>query len=202
MNLTIFSRPVKPRATRTALIVASVPELTMRTISTDGHGLADEARQLDLELGGRAEAGALVRPARAGGRRRPGDPSRGSWGPRSETKSTNSLPSASQMWAPLARAMNSGCGMPTPFIARTGELTPPGMYCCASSKRRADVVGVHPGPPANENAWQAWTILRAAARHVHRYTNCAAIREARPRRQEDAGGRRSGRAGSAPGPRR
>ena len=36
MNLTIFSRPVKPRATRTALIVASVPELTMRTISTDG----------------------------------------------------------------------------------------------------------------------------------------------------------------------
>ena len=36
MNLTIFSRPVNPRATRTALIVASVPELTMRTISTDG----------------------------------------------------------------------------------------------------------------------------------------------------------------------
>ena len=36
MNLTILSRPVKPRATRTALIVASVPELTMRTSSTEG----------------------------------------------------------------------------------------------------------------------------------------------------------------------
>src|SRR5665647_1596470 len=36
MNLTIFSRLVKPRATRTALIVASVPELTMRTSSIDG----------------------------------------------------------------------------------------------------------------------------------------------------------------------
>ncbi len=31
----IVSRPVTPRASRTALIVASVPELTMRTMSTD-----------------------------------------------------------------------------------------------------------------------------------------------------------------------
>ena len=30
------SRPVKPRASRIALIVASVPELTKRTISTEG----------------------------------------------------------------------------------------------------------------------------------------------------------------------
>jgi hypothetical protein len=60
-------------------------------------------------------------------------------GPHEETKSTNSLPSASQMWAPLAREMKSGWGMPTLFIALTGELTPPGMYCCASSKRRAEV---------------------------------------------------------------
>jgi hypothetical protein len=29
-------RPVKPRATRSALIVASVPEETKRTLSTDG----------------------------------------------------------------------------------------------------------------------------------------------------------------------
>ena len=32
----ILSRPVKPRAARSALITASVPELTMRTISTEG----------------------------------------------------------------------------------------------------------------------------------------------------------------------
>jgi hypothetical protein len=32
----IFSRRVCARATRTALIVASVPELTKRTISSDG----------------------------------------------------------------------------------------------------------------------------------------------------------------------
>ncbi len=30
------SRPVKPRASRMALMAASVPEETMRTISTDG----------------------------------------------------------------------------------------------------------------------------------------------------------------------
>ncbi len=32
----VMSRPVNPRATRSALIEASVPEFTSRTISTDG----------------------------------------------------------------------------------------------------------------------------------------------------------------------
>jgi hypothetical protein len=32
----IFFRPVYPRANRMALMVASVPELTMRTISMEG----------------------------------------------------------------------------------------------------------------------------------------------------------------------
>ena len=36
MHLTITSRPVAARARRMALIVASVPLLTNRTISTDG----------------------------------------------------------------------------------------------------------------------------------------------------------------------
>jgi hypothetical protein len=35
-NFTILGRPVKPRATLMAVIVASVPELTRRTRSTDG----------------------------------------------------------------------------------------------------------------------------------------------------------------------
>jgi hypothetical protein len=34
--LTIFGRPVKPRASLSAVIVASVPEETSRTISIDG----------------------------------------------------------------------------------------------------------------------------------------------------------------------
>lgn len=34
MNLITLDRPVKPLARRTALIVASVPELTSRTFST------------------------------------------------------------------------------------------------------------------------------------------------------------------------
>ena len=67
-------------------------------------------------------------------------------GPHDETKSTSSLPSASQMWAPRARLMNNGCAMPTPFMARTGELTPPGMQRSASSNRRFDV-SVFNSPP-------------------------------------------------------
>ena len=36
LEFEIVSRPVKPRARRIALIVASVPELTKRTISIEG----------------------------------------------------------------------------------------------------------------------------------------------------------------------
>ena len=39
-GITITSRPVKPRATRIALIAASVPELTSRVISIDGNAFA------------------------------------------------------------------------------------------------------------------------------------------------------------------
>ena len=35
-NFTILSRPVNPRARRTALMVASVPLLVIRSFSTDG----------------------------------------------------------------------------------------------------------------------------------------------------------------------
>ncbi len=38
-NLTILSRPVYPRASRTALIAASVPEETSRTFSMEGKAL-------------------------------------------------------------------------------------------------------------------------------------------------------------------
>ena len=53
-------RPVNPRASRRALITASVPELTRRTCSIDGQAARDELRHLQLELGRRAEG----KPAR------------------------------------------------------------------------------------------------------------------------------------------
>ena len=52
------SRPVTARARRIALIVASVPDEVIRTISTDGIRRDHLGGQLDLALGGRAEAGA------------------------------------------------------------------------------------------------------------------------------------------------
>ena len=58
LELQVRSRPVKPRASRMALMVASVPELTRRTISMEGTASADGLGQLDFALGGRAEAGA------------------------------------------------------------------------------------------------------------------------------------------------
>jgi len=130
---------VKPRAARTALIVASVPELTMRTSSIDG-----TAAQISRASSTSSAVGApkLVPSSRTSWSR----PRTWGWpqpriiGPHDETKSTYSLPSASQMWASRARAMKSGCGMPTLFIARTGEFTPPGMYLSASSYRRCDVL--------------------------------------------------------------
>ena len=48
---------MKPRARRIALIAASVPLETSRTISTDGIAARDPFGELDLELGGRAERG-------------------------------------------------------------------------------------------------------------------------------------------------
>ena len=44
-----FSRPVNARASRRALIVASVPEFTIRTISMDGTIRRDMLRHLHLE---------------------------------------------------------------------------------------------------------------------------------------------------------
>ena len=61
------SRPVKPRASRIALIVASVPELTMRSSSIDGMSADDPAGELGLDHGRRAEreaVGARLRDGR------------------------------------------------------------------------------------------------------------------------------------------
>ena len=64
----ILSRPVAARATRAALIVASVPELTKRTRSIEGTSVAHELGELDFERARRAEAGAEPRLPRQRGR--------------------------------------------------------------------------------------------------------------------------------------
>ena len=51
----ILARPVKPRASRTALMVASVPEFTNRTRSTGATRSDDLGGQLGLGRGRRAE---------------------------------------------------------------------------------------------------------------------------------------------------
>ena len=52
----ILSRPVNARATRTALIAASVPELTKRTRSIDGISARTRSPSSILERARRAEA--------------------------------------------------------------------------------------------------------------------------------------------------
>jgi hypothetical protein len=67
----ILLRPVKPRASRIALIVASVPDDTSRTFSMLGTSFDDQFGDLEFGLGGRAErqaagGGFLHRLDRAG----------------------------------------------------------------------------------------------------------------------------------------
>src|SRR5687768_5457700 len=66
-----------------------------------------------------------------------------------------SLPSTSQMRAPWPRAMKTG-SPPTDLKARTGELTPPAMCCCASANSSCERVSLLPGILA------AFTLVRAA----------------------------------------
>ena len=55
------SRPVTPRARRTAIIAASVPEETSRTMSTLGTASTIRCGEFHLGLGGRAERRAARR---------------------------------------------------------------------------------------------------------------------------------------------
>ena len=57
----ILARPVKPRATRSADIVASVPDETKRIFSSDGIMNREQLGELDLARGRRAEGGARRR---------------------------------------------------------------------------------------------------------------------------------------------
>ena len=117
-------------------MVASVPELTNRTLSIEG-----TARQtISANSTSRGDGAPKLVPSPAVRRIAA---TTCEWacpriiGPQEPTKSMNSLPSTSVMRHPSALRTNSG-SQPTERQARTGELTPPGMRVLAWANRRAD----------------------------------------------------------------
>ena len=133
----ILARPVYPRASLMALMVASVPEFTRRIRSTGAtRPMISAARSVSEGVGAPKD-----RPLAA---TRWTASTTAGWacpriiGPQEHTRSTYSLPSASVRRYPLAEVMNRGVP-PTELNARTGEFTPPGMSAHASAKSAAEV---------------------------------------------------------------
>ena len=97
-----------------------------------GHGVDDLGGQVDLSLGRRAERRASGERLRHR-RERAGSAWPKSSGPHDITQSTYRFPLTSSMNAPSPLRMKSGSSRPTLRIARTGELTPPGISRWARS---------------------------------------------------------------------
>ena len=102
------------------------------------HGLADEAGELDLDGRRRAEARAVVEDGVQPAEHVRVAPAEDHRPPRRDEVDVLVAVDVPDVGALGARD-EERVGMPTPFNARTGELTPPGMYLSASSYRRADV---------------------------------------------------------------
>ena len=125
------SRPVAARARRIALIVASVPDDVMRSISTAGIAPADLLGEVDL-----ARPSARRSSCRAAPRRRHrGDDLRvrvavDERPPRADPVDVAVAVDVDELGA-LARASTKIGSRPIERIARTGELTPPGRYLSA-----------------------------------------------------------------------
>jgi hypothetical protein len=116
---------VAPRASLIAAIVASVPELTMRTFSSDG------TRRVSVSAISTSSREGAPNDVPTPACRRTASTTAGcewprSIGPHDPTWSTYSRPSSSHTRAPSARAMKRGTP-PTALNARTGEVTPPGI---------------------------------------------------------------------------
>ncbi len=126
-----MSRPVKPRASRIADMVASVPLETKRTFSTGVRATISSASSTSGSVGVPYDVPRATASATAD--RTSGCAWPSSIGPQEQTRSTYSLPSTSVSQAPLARRMKRGVP-PTALNARTGEFTPPGVTAWARSK--------------------------------------------------------------------
>ena len=107
-------------------MVASVPELTMRTSSIDGISSQILLREPRFDLRRRAERQAERGALLHGAHDRSDARGRGSSGPTSRRSRCSGGRRAPNTYAPLARSMNTG-SPPTARNARTGEFTPPGM---------------------------------------------------------------------------
>ncbi len=117
---------MKPRASRTADIAASVPDETSRTRSTDGTASTISAASSTSRSVG---APKLV-PSSAASRTAStvsGSACPKISGPHDCTQSSSVRPSAVSIVAPWPRSTKNGSSSPTPRIARTGEFTPPGI---------------------------------------------------------------------------
>ena len=118
------SRFVWARATRTALIVASVPLDTKRRRSRCGsRSRISSPRRSSSSVGIPKLVPAAIASSSAS------ITAGGAWpntsGPHDSTKSMYSLPSTSKSRLPTPRSATTGVP-PTPPKARTGEFTPPG----------------------------------------------------------------------------
>ena len=127
---------MKPRASRMALIVASVPLETSRTCCT-GSTRATISSASSTSF---SEGVPKLNPRAVAERTASSTPSC-AWpriiGPQLHTRSTYSRPSTSVRYGPRPLAMKRGVP-PTARKARTGELTPPGVTARARSRRAAD----------------------------------------------------------------
>ena len=130
--------PVNPRARRMADMVASVPELHIRTFSTLGTQEQIIFASVTSSGFGNAETGAVRRRRLHRGndlRMAHGQESRAPMSLRSRCIRFRPRPTHAR---PAARSTKNGCP-PTARNARTGEFTPPGMYLSASANSRSDL---------------------------------------------------------------
>src|SRR5262252_8516857 len=132
----MYLRLVKARASRIADMVASVPELTKRTLWMFGNALITNSARSASEG---VEAPKLV-PLQAAptiASSTFGSACPRISGPHDPMKSMYSFSSASHTCDPLPRTINGG-SPPTDLNARTGEFTPPGIRLSARCCRRRD----------------------------------------------------------------
>ena len=122
---------MKPRASRIADMVASVPLETKRTASTGVRDTISSASSTSGSVGVPYDVPRATAAATAACTSGWAWPS--SIGPHEQMRSTYSLPSTSVSHAPAAERMKRGVP-PTALKARTGELTPPGVTARARSK--------------------------------------------------------------------
>ena len=133
---------MKPRASRTALITASVPELTKRTRSHQG----SRAMNFSASSTSRRLGAPKLAPSRTASNTA-ASTSGSAWprisGPQLWHQSTYSRPSSSVKRPPRALRKNSG-SPGTDLKARTGEFTPPGSVFSARSHQEALLMPASP----------------------------------------------------------